>query len=682
MSFLQPILLIGLPLALLPIIIHLINQHRHRTVEWAAMMFLLDAKKMTKGLARLRQILILAMRVLAVIALLFAASRPLAGGWLSGAGGKADTILILLDRSASMEQQNLETGDSKRSTALSKIRELLAKTSQNSEIILIDSATLEPVPVTDLSSLPELPQTASTATAANIPQLLQTAADWLDARESGRTDIWLASDLRQSDWKPGSGLWAPLRADLSANETVRLFLLTFEEAAENNVSVTVGQVNRRKGPEGEQLTMDLTLRQIGASDPEASTVIPVEFTVNGTRTVEEFTLSGTETVRNGYTINLGADSKRGWGRIDIPADGNMADNQAFFVFDDPPVRRTVIVSDDALTADAVKAAATAPVVNSADYDAEILGTAETAQIPWNETALLVWQAPLPAADTTDAALLQQHIEEGRTVLFLPADKVIGAEENSFTGVKWGDEIDLTETPIPIAWWKTESDILANTKNGEPLPVTDLSLFRTRQFSGEVQPLLRLEDGTVVVARVLTDAPGAVYFWGTLPRSDHSTLATDGVAFFVMLHRSLDQGINAVSKARIAQTGHRILPESDRIATLDALNSGATFLNQGLLPGAFQIGDTTETQRLTALNRPSSEDDHRTLSPEALDGLLEGVEFRQISDEVGNATSLAAEIWKLFVIGMAIALIAEAALSIPPPLETNRPKRVRSSSQQG
>ena len=73
MSFLQPILLIGLPLALLPVIIHLINQHRHRTVRWAAMIFLLDAKKMTKGLARLRQILILTMRVLAVATLVFAA---------------------------------------------------------------------------------------------------------------------------------------------------------------------------------------------------------------------------------------------------------------------------------------------------------------------------------------------------------------------------------------------------------------------------------------------------------------------------------------------------------------------------------------------------------------------------------------------------------------------------------
>jgi len=212
MSFLQPILLIGLPLALLPIIIHLINQHRHRTVKWAAMMFLLDAKKMTKGMARLRQILILAMRVLAVIALLFAASRPLAGGWLALTGGGADTVLILLDRSASMEQQNLESGKSKRVSALEKIAELTETTGSNAEIILIESATLTPTPVANAESLADLPQTAATATASDIPALLERGIDYLAVDESGRTDIWLVSDLRQNDWKTGSGKWQTIRA--------------------------------------------------------------------------------------------------------------------------------------------------------------------------------------------------------------------------------------------------------------------------------------------------------------------------------------------------------------------------------------------------------------------------------------------------------------------------------------
>ncbi len=36
MSFLQPLILVALPLVALPILIHLINQYRHRTVPWAA----------------------------------------------------------------------------------------------------------------------------------------------------------------------------------------------------------------------------------------------------------------------------------------------------------------------------------------------------------------------------------------------------------------------------------------------------------------------------------------------------------------------------------------------------------------------------------------------------------------------------------------------------------------------
>ena len=98
MTFLVPSLLVALPLALLPIIIHLIHLYRRRQVKWAAMMFLFAAQRMNRGLSRLRQVLILALRVLAVAAILFVITRPLAGGWLGLTGGAPDTVLILLDR--------------------------------------------------------------------------------------------------------------------------------------------------------------------------------------------------------------------------------------------------------------------------------------------------------------------------------------------------------------------------------------------------------------------------------------------------------------------------------------------------------------------------------------------------------------------------------------------------------
>ena len=121
MNFLQPWILYALPLMALPILIHLINRHRHRSVDWAAMMFLVSAKRMNKGMARLRYVLIMLLRMLAIAVLVFAVSRPLATGSLGSLGmGKPDATLVLLDRSASMECQDLQTGESKRPTALRK----------------------------------------------------------------------------------------------------------------------------------------------------------------------------------------------------------------------------------------------------------------------------------------------------------------------------------------------------------------------------------------------------------------------------------------------------------------------------------------------------------------------------------------------------------------------------------
>src|SRR5262245_34969865 len=103
MTFLQPLLLAALPLVSLPVLIHLTNQRRYQTIRWAAMHFLLAANRMSRGYARLRQLLILLFRMLAIAGLIFAISRPLASGWIGrAAGAGSDTTIILLDRSPSM----------------------------------------------------------------------------------------------------------------------------------------------------------------------------------------------------------------------------------------------------------------------------------------------------------------------------------------------------------------------------------------------------------------------------------------------------------------------------------------------------------------------------------------------------------------------------------------------------
>ena len=100
------LLWIGLPLAALPIIIHLINLLRHRRVEWAAMEFLLASQRKYRTRILLKQWLLLALRVAAVVGLVLALAQPrwtALGGLL---GGGRTVHLVLLDDSYSMGEQS------------------------------------------------------------------------------------------------------------------------------------------------------------------------------------------------------------------------------------------------------------------------------------------------------------------------------------------------------------------------------------------------------------------------------------------------------------------------------------------------------------------------------------------------------------------------------------------------
>src|SRR5438874_280129 len=228
MTFLQPYILWGLPLVLLPVLIHLINRLRHRRQPWAAMRFLIAATRSSISHARLRQILVLMFRVLAVLMLILFLSRPLAGGWLGWAVSSApDAVLVLLDRSASMETRLAGTSTTRRQQALKLIAEAAKGFQQSSHIILIDSALRTPQEIANGSNLQELALTAPTDTAADIPAMMQSAVQWLIENHAGTAEIWIASDMQRSNWLPDDFRWKSVVSQLtSLPQKVRVRLLS------------------------------------------------------------------------------------------------------------------------------------------------------------------------------------------------------------------------------------------------------------------------------------------------------------------------------------------------------------------------------------------------------------------------------------------------------------------------
>lgn len=652
-SFIQPIMLAALPLAALPIVIHLINRQRHRTVAWGAMMFLLDAKRMTRGIARLRYWLIMAMRMLAIATLVFAVARPLASGRMGLAlGGAPETTIIVLDRSASMQQQDVQTGETKRAAALAKLAELLETLGRSSRVVLIENTQNRPLPVESTALLTELPSTAPTDTASDVPAMLQTALDYIVTNQVGRTDVWICSDMQAGDWRKDDGRWAGLREGFAKREGVRFYVLSYPAPAAANLAIRVESARVGLADQSTQLILDVVVRR---AQPSARvTEVPIEFVINGARSVVRVEMSDVEHRLQGHTVALAGQARSGWGYVELPADANMHDNRYYFVFGDPPRRHTIMVSDRPRVARPVQLAALAPVDPGLSYTAEVVTPSQAAGADWDTAALVVWQAPLPDGEL--AQRLNQFVEEGRPVFFFPPIQPTNTSWAGFRWVRWQDQSDAE--PLQMQTWRSDSGLLQSTRGGASLPVGKLQVYRYCTIEGDGQALATLSNGETFLRRGSL-GNGSFYFCATLPRATESSLLRDGVTFYVMLHRALEMGAATRSKVKQLDAGS---PEAHRVADWKLLSeppARSLSSDRSLFAAVFQYED-----ELAALNRPLQEDRHERIDQEQAEALFEGLNVRIVEEEIGSASALASEVWRAFVFLMAVALIVEAVLCLP------------------
>ncbi|MEO1998836.1 MAG: BatA domain-containing protein, partial [Planctomycetaceae bacterium] len=441
MSFLQPWILAALPVMALPVLIHLINRNRHRSVHWGAMMFLVRANRMHKGMARLRYLLIMLLRMAAVGAIVFVVSRPLVSGKLGLMGlGKPDATLILLDRSVSMETQDLQSGESKRSTALRKLSELLEKRGYGSELILIDSATGQAQPIESPRALLDLPLTQPTATSANLPAMFENGLAYLKANEAARADVWICSDLNENDWDPDSGRWAVIREQFAQMKGVHHFLLAYAADPVDNVSVRVAHVKRRQVGKRAELVLDVLLKADATpgQDGNLPRRVPVEFEINHVRSVVELELDAEGASLLGHRIPIDEELRGGWGAVHVPGDANPLDNTFYFVFSEPPVRNSVIVSDDPKVGEAFRLGLAIPAEPGLRHNAIILPTSRVGELDWESTALLIWQAPLPQGLVAEQ--IQRFVSSGRVTVFFPPSQTA---DGQLFDTGWGEWQQLT-----------------------------------------------------------------------------------------------------------------------------------------------------------------------------------------------------------------------------------------------
>lgn len=660
MSFLQPLLLAALPLVALPIVIHLINQRRYQTIQWAAMMFLLAANRMSRGYARLRQWWIMLFRMLAIAGLIFAVSRPLATGRLGmAAGSGVDTTIVLLDRSPSMRQQRRDASGSKLETGRQQLVRLL-NTLSSSRWVLIESTGNEPRELESPDALLSLPDAEPTSASSDVPAMLEAARNYIEANRPGRTEIWVCSDIRQNDWNADDGRWQALRSSLlDSNQSIRLHLLAYPEAPVDNVAVRVTEVKRRQTVESAELLVSLKLSQEpgsagGDSSSAARLKTPVQFDIEGARSELTVELVNGEFELKDHRIPIDGARKRGWGRVSIPADANLADNDFYFVFDEPAVRQTLIVSADPQAARPLQLAAAISPDPAVRSTAEIATPEQLAAVEWDKLSLVLWQAALPTGETADR--VREFVDRGGVVMFFPPRDPTG---DAFAGVRWQTWVDAA-ADTRVDTWRGDHDLLEQTESGTALPVGQLEVRKYCAFSGDHTPLATFKGGVSLFGRATT-ARGGVYFSATTPATGDSSLAANGIVLYVLVQRALAIGAAAHDNARQVAAGDLASLSGQRPEDWQRVSGTSEGVSTAY---AFHAGVYRAGEKLLAINRGLVEDAAAVLSDERVAGLFQGLDFARVDDQAGNLSALINEIWRPFLIAMIVALIVEAVLCLP------------------
>lgn len=455
----------GLALVGIPIIIHILNRRRFRTVSWAAMDFLLRALKKNRRRLRFEQWLLLATRCCLLALLGLALARPLGcdSASIAALGGRSGLTVLIIDNSYSMAYE-VNTPDAK--THLDRAKKLtqglIDRLSPGAESVAI--ITTAKAPATSKNAEPHVllrPGYDLVAARSAVDRVEQAymQAD-MDAALSAALQIGrdqasqpnkrliILSDAMQSDWRPAQA--EKLRQD--GAELAKLFAVTYHDVTDHKplANLAVEQVVAQD---------NLVTSRFGTvlrADPRAfgqAASATLQWRVND-RAIDSQSGS-TQLGPEASYQSLAVDKLPGGPQLiaaSLPADDALhLDNTRFHVVDVASELRILIVEgqrgsravessgffvrealapDRESSADTAAPSTPAPASTSNSYAApEVISDLELSNKLLNRYAAVIF-ASVGEVQATEAQRLEQFVRQGGVLMLFMGDPVNASSYNA------------------------------------------------------------------------------------------------------------------------------------------------------------------------------------------------------------------------------------------------------------
>ncbi len=437
MTFLNPLFLLGLIAAGIPLVIHLFNFRRPRRVRFSSLAFLHELQKSTMQRVRIKQWLLLALRTLAIAALVMSFARPTLEGGLAGLMGTGRaSVAIVIDNSMSMTLR--DAGGSYMEQARSVAAALMSDLDSEDEVFIVPAAGTPTRPGSSAAAhaLPLRPgnealgvinSVAASPAGHSLADAVDRAAALLVGRDVPNRIIYVITDLQAS-------ALASTRTEARGGDArvrdVPTVLVPIGGQEQPNLAVSDVEVLSRIVAPGEPLRVRAMLTNYGSSP---QTGILASAYLGGQRMAQQsvdIPPGGAAEVEMSLTPQETGFLR---GRVEIDDALYEPDNARLFSVLVPEVRRVLIVGSATRYLELALSRELAG--GGFQFDVERIAEDQLAVTPLGtfNAVLLSGVADVSAAER-DA--LARYVRDGGGVVVFPGDAVDIADWNALLAA-WG-----------------------------------------------------------------------------------------------------------------------------------------------------------------------------------------------------------------------------------------------------
>ncbi|MDE0041229.1 MAG: BatA domain-containing protein, partial [Candidatus Poribacteria bacterium] len=483
MGFLNPILLLGVLAAAIPLLIHLWSRRQAKRVDFSSLMFLLVAHRQNVRRIQLKNLLILFLRAAIIALIALALARPLLKNQFSFAGARAKTsAVVILDNSFSMGYQGVQGQRFEKAKQVAlEVTDSLRHGDSVAVILMSDIPNAIFMRLTrDLDTAKtEIHRTEVSSRSTLVPPSLELAHDILETSVSPNKEIYLISDFGKNGWN--SWRRVPNRSG------AKIYLLPVGEANEDNTSIEEVQVSNQLIGAHRPVQLNVSVNNHSALSPGEITL--TLYIDDRKRRSLSFTVPRREAIVTTFTHKFESPGTH-IGHVDLTSDRLQIDNRHYFAFGAYGQIRVLCVGEQTLY---MTLALNPEIQATPSTEFTILPVSCSVQ-EFVDFALedydVVILVDVPQLTDRIKQQLQSFIRAGKSVVYFVDDKINVSSYNQFSDwipvsfgavMDWQPPLTLSEFDAVMDWQPPLT--LSEFDTVHPI----FNIFGANDFTGQYAP---------------------------------------------------------------------------------------------------------------------------------------------------------------------------------------------------